>query len=139
MFYQHLHRLSEKFDVEQKEGDIPLSPIVSSFICMAYWVSGRAIRSSFVLLSTAEAMWLESKTRNTEKKLCGSLFSCVVIGCDCLVNIQMEIPSQTLYLNNLNEKVKKNVLKKTLYALFSQFGKVIEIVACRGIKLRGQV
>jgi hypothetical protein len=82
---------------------------------------------------------VKSQARNTEKKLCGSLFSCVVIGCDCLVNIQMEIPSQTLYLNNLNEKVKKNVLKKTLYALFSQFGKVIEIVACRGIKLRGQV
>jgi RNA recognition motif-containing protein len=51
----------------------------------------------------------------------------------------MEAPSQTLYLNNINEKIKKNVLKKTLYALFSQFGKVIEIVACRGIKLRGQV
>lgn len=49
------------------------------------------------------------------------------------------LPSQTLYLNNLNEKIKKNVLKKTLYALFAQFGKVIEIVACRGIKLRGQV
>jgi RNA recognition motif-containing protein len=51
----------------------------------------------------------------------------------------MEAPSQTLYLNNINEKIKKNVLKKTLYALFSQFGKVIEIVACRGVKLRGQV
>lgn len=51
----------------------------------------------------------------------------------------MEQPSQTLYLNNLNEKIKKNILKKTLYALFSQFGKVIEIVACKGIKLRGQV
>jgi RNA recognition motif-containing protein len=47
--------------------------------------------------------------------------------------------SQTLYVNNINEKIKKNVLKKSLYALFSQFGRVIEIVACRGLKLRGQV
>mmetsp|Transcript_33740 Transcript_33740/g.34369 ORF Transcript_33740/g.34369 Transcript_33740/m.34369 type:complete len:217 (+) Transcript_33740:101-751(+) len=47
-------------------------------------------------------------------------------------------PSQTLYINNLNEKIKKDVLKKTLYAVFSQFGRVIEIVACKGIKLRGQ-
>lgn len=51
----------------------------------------------------------------------------------------MEETSQTLYLNNLNEKIKKNILKKTLYALFSQYGKVIEIIACKGIKLRGQV
>ena len=48
-------------------------------------------------------------------------------------------PSNTLYINNLNEKLKKDVLKKTLYAVFSQFGKIIEIVACRGLKLRGQV
>jgi RNA recognition motif-containing protein len=52
----------------------------------------------------------------------------------------MEItPSQTLYVNNINEKIKKDVLKKTLYALFSQYGKVIEIVACKGIRMRGQV
>jgi RNA recognition motif-containing protein len=52
----------------------------------------------------------------------------------------MEItPTQTLYVNNLNEKVKKDVLKKTLYAVFSQFGRVIEIVASKGLKLRGQV
>jgi hypothetical protein len=46
---------------------------------------------------------------------------------------------KTLYINNLNEKVKKDVLKKTLYALFSQFGRVVEISACRGKSLRGQV
>ena len=49
------------------------------------------------------------------------------------------IASQTLYINNINEKIKKDVLKKTLHSLFSQFGKIVEIVACRGIKLRGQV
>ena len=52
----------------------------------------------------------------------------------------MEIaPHPTLYVNNLNEKVKKDVLKKTLYAVFSQYGKVQKIVACRGVKMRGQV
>eukprot|EP01041_Mallomonas_annulata_P004487 gene4487-8925_t len=51
----------------------------------------------------------------------------------------MEIlPTQTLYINNINEKIKKDVLKKTLYAVFSQFGRILEIVACRGVKLRGQ-
>ena len=37
-------------------------------------------------------------------------------------------PNQTLYINNLNEKVKKSALKKSLYAVFSQFGGIVEIV-----------
>jgi U2 small nuclear ribonucleoprotein B'' len=48
-------------------------------------------------------------------------------------------PNHTLYINNINEKIKKNVLKKLLYMLFSQYGKVVQIVACKGIKMRGQV
>lgn len=52
----------------------------------------------------------------------------------------MEIePNQTIYVKNINEKVKKDVLKKQLYMLFSQYGRVKQIVACKGIKLRGQV
>jgi RNA recognition motif-containing protein len=47
-------------------------------------------------------------------------------------------PSQTLYINNINEKIKKPVLKKVLHSLFSQYGRVSEIVACKGLKLRGQ-
>jgi RNA recognition motif-containing protein len=29
-------------------------------------------------------------------------------------------------------------LKKSLYAVFSQFGKILDIVACKTLKLRGQ-
>uniref|UniRef100_A0A6V1NUL1 RRM domain-containing protein n=1 Tax=Heterosigma akashiwo TaxID=2829 RepID=A0A6V1NUL1_HETAK len=50
----------------------------------------------------------------------------------------MDKPLETIYINNLNEKIKKDVLKKSLHSIFSQFGKIIEIVACRGLKLRGQ-
>ena len=46
--------------------------------------------------------------------------------------------SQTLYINNLNEKIKKDVLKKSIYSAFSQFGKILDITCCRGIRLRGQ-
>ena len=49
------------------------------------------------------------------------------------------VPSNTIYVNNINEKVKKNVLKRMLSMVFSQYGKVIQIVACKGLKLRGQV
>lgn len=71
-------------------------------------------------------------------------------------------PSHTIYINNLNEKIKKegrsistmtvffyryflvlNVLwiselKKSLYAIFSQFGQILDIVALKTLKMRGQ-
>lgn len=47
-------------------------------------------------------------------------------------------PNQTLYVNNLNEKVKLEELKKSLYHVFTQFGNVLEIQAQRHLKLRGQ-
>lgn len=47
-------------------------------------------------------------------------------------------PSQTIYLNNLNEKIKKEALKKSLYAIFSQFGQILDIVALKTLKMRGQ-
>lgn len=47
-------------------------------------------------------------------------------------------PSHTIYINNLNEKVKKDDLKKSLYAIFSQFGQIMDIVALKTLKMRGQ-
>lgn len=47
-------------------------------------------------------------------------------------------PNNTIYINNLNEKVKKEELKKSLYAIFSQFGQIMDIVALKTLKMRGQ-
>ncbi|CAG9805286.1 unnamed protein product [Chironomus riparius] len=47
-------------------------------------------------------------------------------------------PSHSIYVNNLNEKVKKDELKKSLYAIFSQFGQILDIVALKTLKMRGQ-
>ena len=47
-------------------------------------------------------------------------------------------PNQTLYIQNLSEKVKKGPMKKALYSAFSPFGKVLEIIHLRSISLRGQ-
>ena len=65
-------------------------------------------------------------------------------------------PNHTLYINNLNEKVKKDgkfcfkklcwrcticgflELRKALYAIFSQFGQVIDIMAFKTLRMRGQ-
>lgn len=71
-------------------------------------------------------------------------------------------PNHTIYINNLNEKIKKEgnfnfifllflfsfginnflsitkELKKSLYAIFSQFGQILDIVALKTLKMRGQ-
>jgi len=51
----------------------------------------------------------------------------------------MEVqPNNTVYVNNLNEKVKMDDLKKSLYAIFSQFGQILDIKAGKSLKMRGQ-
>eukprot|EP00002_Diphylleia_rotans_P027775 TRINITY_DN557_c0_g4_i1.p1 TRINITY_DN557_c0_g4~~TRINITY_DN557_c0_g4_i1.p1 ORF type:complete len:231 (+),score=57.13 TRINITY_DN557_c0_g4_i1:49-741(+) len=47
-------------------------------------------------------------------------------------------PNHTIYVQNLNEKIKKDALKRDLLAIFSQFGEVMEIVALKTLKMRGQ-
>ncbi|XP_029449436.1 U2 small nuclear ribonucleoprotein B'' isoform X2 [Rhinatrema bivittatum] len=47
-------------------------------------------------------------------------------------------PNHTIYINNINDKIKKDELKRSLYALFSQFGHVMGIVALKTMKMRGQ-
>ncbi|KAL1541048.1 U2 small nuclear ribonucleoprotein B''-like [Salvia divinorum] len=47
-------------------------------------------------------------------------------------------PNQTIYIRNINEKVKKEELKRSLYALFSQYGRILDVVALKTPKLRGQ-
>jgi len=44
----------------------------------------------------------------------------------------------TLYINNLNHKVKQETLKKGLNDIFKQFGKIMGIIASRKFHLRGQ-
>ncbi|GJJ74294.1 hypothetical protein EMPS_06652 [Entomortierella parvispora] len=47
-------------------------------------------------------------------------------------------PNQTIYVRNLNEKINKIELKRSLYSLFSAYGKVISIVALKTTRERGQ-
>lgn len=47
-------------------------------------------------------------------------------------------PSQTIYISNLYEKLPKEELKKCMYAMFSQFGKIVDVVALKTLRLRGQ-
>ncbi|KAH0839995.1 hypothetical protein J3R83DRAFT_955 [Lanmaoa asiatica] len=47
-------------------------------------------------------------------------------------------PNTTLYINNLNDKVNKEELRSQLYALFTTYGKIIDVVASKSPKMRGQ-
>jgi RNA recognition motif-containing protein len=54
------------------------------------------------------------------------------------VHKNMAQPNATLYVNNLNDKVNKDELKAQLFALFTTYGKVIDVVASKTPKMRGQ-
>lgn len=47
-------------------------------------------------------------------------------------------PVETLYVSNLNEKITLKVMKQTLRNLFRQYGVVLDVVAHRNIRMRGQ-
>lgn len=47
-------------------------------------------------------------------------------------------PNTTLYINNLNDKVNTEELRSQLYALFTTHGKIIDVIASKSPKMRGQ-
>ncbi|EPE05486.1 rna recognition domain-containing protein [Ophiostoma piceae UAMH 11346] len=48
-------------------------------------------------------------------------------------------PNQTLYVSNLpSAKIKKDDLRTALYLLFSTYGPVLDVVALKTMKMRGQ-
>merc|ERR1719311_706737 len=47
-------------------------------------------------------------------------------------------PNLTLYVNNLNDKINVETLKKSLREVFSAFGGILDIVAMKSLKRRGQ-
>ena len=51
------------------------------------------------------------------------------------MNIQ---PHETLYIKNLNEKIKESVLKDSLSKLFSQYGIILDIKIKNNIIMKGQ-
>ncbi|RKU45841.1 hypothetical protein DL546_007107 [Coniochaeta pulveracea] len=47
-------------------------------------------------------------------------------------------PIATVYVRNLEERVKPEVLKQTLHTIFSEYGNIIDIVAKTNLKAKGQ-
>ncbi|GJJ08511.1 hypothetical protein Clacol_002729 [Clathrus columnatus] len=45
---------------------------------------------------------------------------------------------ETLYIQNLNEKIKIDIMKATLKALFKNYGDVLNVTAHRNLRMRGQ-
>lgn len=57
--------------------------------------------------------------------------------CPVSLNIMLQ-PNPTLYLKNIDWKVKKPLLRRALYSLFTRHGKVHEVIVLRREGLRGQ-
>jgi len=49
-----------------------------------------------------------------------------------------EFISETLYIQNLNEKIRIDVLKSSLRGLFKSYGEVVDVVAHNNLRMRGQ-
>lgn len=49
-----------------------------------------------------------------------------------------EHASETLYIQNLNEKIKIPVMKASLRGLFKSYGEVLDVVAHANLRMRGQ-
>lgn len=50
----------------------------------------------------------------------------------------MSTPNASLYVKNLNDHVQKEELRAQLYSLFTTYGKIIDVVALKNTKMRGQ-
>lgn len=55
-----------------------------------------------------------------------------------VANAPAPAPNSTLYVQNLNERIKVPVLKQSLEALFSTYGPVLSVVAHSNLRMRGQ-
>lgn len=51
---------------------------------------------------------------------------------------QSAAPNQSLYLQDLPDKLPRDDLKRALYMLFSTYGPVIDVTAVKSAKMRGQ-
>src|SRR5271170_7949717 len=51
---------------------------------------------------------------------------------------EVKRPNKTLYVRNLDESIKLPILKQDLQTIFSQFGTVINVIAHKNIRMRGQ-
>ncbi|EMC91186.1 hypothetical protein BAUCODRAFT_59124, partial [Baudoinia panamericana UAMH 10762] len=47
-------------------------------------------------------------------------------------------PNQSIYIQNLPEKLQKEDLRRELYMLFSTYGPVLDVIALKTAKMRGQ-
>ena len=56
-----------------------------------------------------------------------------------MVEVQKLLPpSETVYIRNLKEDVKLNILKQEIQNIFKPYGEILQIIANKNIRMRGQ-
>ena len=51
---------------------------------------------------------------------------------------QRVAPNQSLYIQNLPDKIQKEDIRRALYMLFSSYGPILDVVTMKGTRMRGQ-
>jgi hypothetical protein len=82
--------------------------------------------------------WLKRRAVVRVVRECGHGNPWEIAGFTVLFASMSNQPNCTLYINNLNDKINKEELCSQLYALFTTYGKVVDIVASKSQKMRGQ-
>lgn len=54
------------------------------------------------------------------------------------IHFKLKLSCDSLYCTNLSDKLQKPDLRRALYALFSTYGPVLDVVALKTPKMRGQ-
>ena len=87
----------------------------------------------------------QSISMETEKPNTPQMEQAVAINTDTLQQDTLQpvkptprFPSHTIYIKNLNERIKIAELKKSLEFVFSRFGHILEIIAHKNLRMRGQ-
>jgi RNA recognition motif-containing protein len=52
--------------------------------------------------------------------------------------LRQHLTARRLYVRNLNDKLPKEDLKRNLYMLFATYGVILDVVALKTAKMRGQ-
>lgn len=94
--------------------------------------------SSFVSSPATNKLDTKAKGKRSDEQLLTRLMTMEDTAMTLKTETEDVPPNQTLYLKNLNDKIKQERMTAALYTSFSQHGKILEVLMGKGRRLRGQ-
>jgi hypothetical protein len=104
-------------------------PLIISIDSITFYGTHR-LKKADILRSEMEwlgSVWLEGGVGIFRSSLASSTLA-----------MSSNTPNTTLYIKNLNDSINKEELRAQLYALFLPYGTILDVVALKTAKMRGQ-